>query len=249
MTVALFGGVAAEFGGVEAEFGAAEVNYMSSIKVDFGVPGETTPSPWNNVTDVSEGVKVADLLDDSAANTGASLEFDLGDWSTVTDQSVATSVRDWPTTATTDFINTSNSTDPGRRIILDFSAADPLFIGTELTFYIWGGTTATGTGRDGTFTIKDSSGVEITSGTHDAASSGIAPPLELTASVPADGILWIDVIKESGDTAAYLSGIEIGYTLSPAGAPTLTRQYRYSHPLTGKKSTNKHTSPLIRTRK
>ena len=42
---------------------------------DLGVPGYTTPGNWNNITDVSNGVKIADAVDSSGSSSGISLEF------------------------------------------------------------------------------------------------------------------------------------------------------------------------------
>jgi len=52
-------------------------NYPESrnFLFDLGVPEHTTPGNWNNITNVSAGVKIADAIDSLGSSSGISLEF------------------------------------------------------------------------------------------------------------------------------------------------------------------------------
>lgn len=221
MPVVQFGGEEILFGGQLVNFGASN---MSKILVDFGVAGQQSPTPWNNIDDLGIGVKIADAIDDSGSNTGVSFEFQQS-WQSQVDQGVTASVRSWPAAAVTDFFNTT--TEVARRTVIEFPAAH---VGVEHTFYIWGATTSTDSNRTGRFDLKDSTEALLATGTHNASNSGAAPPLELTVVVPGDGVVYFDAYKAGGFLiAAYLSVLEIDYALSgeSADAPVLTSPYPY----------------------
>jgi hypothetical protein len=205
----------------------AGADKMRSIKIDLGIEADETPPPWNNIITKEAGIKIPDAIDDQLAFTGVQFEFDT-DWNGVFDFGVNAEVLDWPSSVTK---GAANGVVP-ERLIATFP---PEFYGVEIDWVIWGGQAgiqpSPGT-RLGRYTLRNAGEDTLATGTQDAWNNGggnvpasYAPPLTLQVTIPDDGILNLDCEKADGSqTAFYLSGLELDYTL-PTGPPKLTTSY------------------------
>jgi hypothetical protein len=193
----------------------ANTSHTGRISIDYGKVVDATGAPWNDFTDVGATAALNDLIDNNSNPTGVDTSSqNLGTW-TAESKSITTAVEgcsSWPGSVV-DSTFRSFSTQEQR---FDFSGGDPLFIGAEVVFHIWGGETVDDDDRDGIFTLNTSGGAELATGTHDARDDGIAPPLVLTVTVPSDGILDLFCAPES--SRVFISGIEMCYSISlPSG--------------------------------